>query len=57
MKRRWFGRRGALVLAIGAVLAAGAPLITMPVAQAAPAANVAVNVLVFHGAALNSSTA
>ncbi|MBE1495372.1 glucose/arabinose dehydrogenase/type 1 glutamine amidotransferase [Amycolatopsis lexingtonensis] len=50
MGKRWFGRRGALVLAIGSVLAAGAPLITMPVAQAAPAAvNVPVNVLVFHG--------
>ena len=52
MKRRWFGRRGAVVLAIGSVLAAGAPLITMPVAQAAPAVvNVPVNVLVFHGSA------
>ncbi|HEY3482066.1 MAG TPA: ThuA domain-containing protein, partial [Streptomyces sp.] len=52
MKRRWFGRRAAVVLAIGAVMAAGAPLIVMPVAQAAPAAvNVPVNVLVFHGAA------
>ncbi|WP_370948726.1 ThuA domain-containing protein [Amycolatopsis sp. cg5] len=51
VSRRWLRRRSIAALAVGAVVTAGAPLTITPVAQAAPAANVPVNVLVFAGAA------